>query len=250
MTRWDLTLDDEGLRPRGRPLLALSDIRGDLAALETVLDEVADIDLCGIVAAGDHCLGGPAPFEVWQRLNALGVTLVRGVSDLALGVIAAEAVTPDDEEQERRVREFMHTREQLGDIICRRLAELPSTAVVSLDDRTGVMVLHGSPRDEHKGLRPDIDDEALAEATSCVAEDVLVTGCTTAAFERQLPGLLYVHAGSVSRNPVTTASGRRTAHAVLLQTFSDGSVHAFPRDIEVRSQAAPDDHAVARRTAS
>jgi hypothetical protein len=236
MSAWFDPEKGDGPRPVGRPLLALSDIRGDRAALESILDELRDVELCGVVAAGDHCLGGPDPFGVWQRLQQLGATLVRGATDLALGVLPVDGVTPRDREQEQRLAEFMRTRAALGDIVCRRLADLPSTAVVSLDDRSGVMVVHGSPRDDHRGLSPALDDDQLAEATGCVAEDVLVSGCTQRGFVRQLPGLLVVHAGSVSRNRCGT--GARTAHGVLLQPFSDGVVRASPRDVPVRERAA------------
>lgn len=246
MNAWIQPEPDTGPRPVGRPLLALSDIRGDLVALEAVLDEVKDTELCGVVSAGDHVFGGPEPFAVWQRLSALGATLVRGTTDLALGMLAPDGLTPGSAEEEERLQRFLETRAALGDLVCRRLAELPSTAVVSLDDRSGVMVVHGSARDEHRGLEPGLDDEQLAEATGCVAEDVLVSGMTTTGFVRQLPGLLVVHAGSVSRGP-RFPTGERAAHAVLLQPYSDGRVRAFPRNIPVPERAPGD--APARRQA-
>lgn len=236
MSTWPESLAACPARVVGRPLLALNDVRGDLDALEAVLDEVRDLDLCGIVAAGDHCFGGPLPFETWQRLNALGATLVRGATDLALGMLCVEGVRVRDPEQEARLEVFLRTREALGDIVCRRLAELPSTAVVSLDDRSGVMVLHGSPRDEQRALDATADDDELADDTSCVAEDVLVVGRGEQGFVRRLPRLLVVGAGSVSRNTAAGPNGQRTAHAVLLASCSDGVVRAFPRDIAVKDR--------------
>ncbi len=214
-----------------------------------MLDEVGELDLCGIVAAGDHCLGGAHPFETWQRLNALGATLVRGATDLALGALTLDGVTLRDPEQEARLEDFLRTREALGDIVCRRLAELPSTAVVSLDDRSGVMVLHGSPRDEQRALDGSAEDDDLDEATSCVAEDVLVVGRGHEGFVRRLPRLLVVGAGSVSRNAAAGPDGQRTAHAVLLAGFQDGVVRAFPRDIAVRDRGERDGTRL-RRSAS
>lgn len=214
-------------------MLALSEIRGDLAALEAVLDAVRGLELCGIVCAGDHCFGGPEPFGVWQRLRALGATLVRGPTDLALGTLRVEAITPRDALQEEALERFLASRSALGDLLCRRLAELPTTCVVSLDDRSGVMVLAGSPKDDHATLGPDLDDEELDDETGCVAEDVLVVGRSSQGIIRRLPRLLFVNAGSVSRNARTSPEGRRTAHAVLIQPYSDGVVRAFGTDIAV-----------------
>lgn len=218
-------------------MLALSDVHGDLAALESVLDAVARIDLCGIVVAGDHCMGGPQPFEVWQRLNTVGATLVRGTSDLAIGTLSIDRVTPKSAREEARFLKFLRTREALGEIVCRRLAELPTTAVVSLDDRKGVMVMHGSPADEYRGLAPTMDDVELRALCGCVAEDVLVTGFVHEGFVKRvrLPEseLLVVNAGSVGMSAARTPTGDRTAHAVLLQPWSDGVVRAYPRDVVV-----------------
>jgi predicted phosphodiesterase len=236
-----------GARKVGRPLLALSDVHGDLAALESVLDQVAELELCGVVAAGDHCLGGPRPFDVWQRLNTLGAHLVRGTSDLAIGTLSLDRVTPQSAREEARLLTFLRTREALGEIVCRRLAELPTTVVVSLDDRKGVMVMHGSPADEYRGLDVTMDDAEIRSLCGCVAEDVLVTGFTHVGFERRVAlgdgfagggELLVVNAGAVGMSGVRSAQGERTAHAVLLQPWSDGVVRAYPRDVLVDERRA------------
>jgi predicted phosphodiesterase len=227
-------LVDEAV-PSGRPLLCLSDIHGDLGALESVLDEVRDVELCGIVAAGDHCLGGPDPFGVWQRLIGLGAHMVRGPSDLALGMLRAEHWSPRTAREEARLVTFLRTQQALGDVVCRRLAELPSTFVVSLDDRSGVMVMHGSPADEYRGLQ---DDEHLAHEVGCVAEDVLVVGSTHRGFQRRIDHLLVVNAGSVGQSPVRARAGERTAHAVLVVPCVDGIVRAFARYVPIDPAAA------------
>ena len=228
-------------RPVGRPLLCLSDIHGDLVALESVLDAVKHLDLCGVVAAGDHCLGGPDPFAVWQRLHEVGAEMVRGPSDIALGMLRVKGMSPRNAREEARLVTFLRTQQALGDVVCRRLAELPSTLVVSLDDTSGVMVMHGAPSDEYRGLA---DDEHLEAEVGCVAEDVLVCGSTHRGFARRFDGdcigasgsLLVVNAGSVGMSPtLVSVSGahERSSHAVLLVPYSDGRVRAFPRDIRV-----------------
>lgn len=241
MNPWDpaerIVDDDAGVsapRPVGRPLLCLSDIHGDRAALEAVLDETRRIHLEGIVAAGDHCLGGPDPFGVWQRLLQLGATMVRGASDLALGTVRAGDVRPNSAREEARLLTFLRTQEALGEIVCRKLGELPVTAVVSLEDTSGVMVMHGSPNDDLRGL---LDDEHLADEVACVAEDVLVVGASHRGFERRVANLLVINAGSVGMSP-TRQRDSRTARAVLVQPFDDGVVRAFARDVVVPAAVA------------
>jgi predicted phosphodiesterase len=245
---WRSLLDDDetrGVRWVGRPLLCISDIHGDLLALESVLAAVRHLDLCGVVALGDHCLGGPRPFDVWQRLQSLGATLARGPSDLALGAIHDVDHTPHSATEEARLLTFRRTKRALGDVVCRRLAELPTTVVVSLDDTRGVMAMHGCPSDDSRGL---VNDERLDEEVGCVAEDAIVTGATHVPFARlvareapwsedePLPApapLLVVNAGSVGMSPVRRPDGRRTAHAVLVVAGDDEKLHALGQDVLV-----------------
>jgi predicted phosphodiesterase len=225
----------------GRPLLCLSDIHGDIAALDQVLATVAGVDLCGIVACGDHCLGGPDPFSVWQRLVDLGAHLVRGPSDLALGSLRVKGMSPRNAREEARLVTFLRTQQALGEIVCRRLAELPTSLVVSLDDTRGVMVMHGSPSDEYRGLQ---DDEHLPFEVDCVAEDVLVVGSTHRGFARRAKrDLLVVNAGSVGQSPVRTAAGDRTARAVLVVPCTDGAVRAFGQDVTLAAASGEKRHA-------
>lgn len=243
MNPWRPTPDDDddaASTPVGRPLLCLSDIHGDLVALESVLNATKDLDLCGIVAAGDHCLGGPDPFGVWQRLHEIGALMVRGPSDLALGMLRVNEMSPRSAREEARLVTFLRTQQALGDVVCRRLADLPSTVVVSLDDTSGVMVMHGAPSDEYRGLA---DDEHLESEVGCVAEDVLVCGSTHRGFVRRCDHLLVVNAGSVGMSPTLVpalhagasgpATSERSGHAVLVSPFSDGRVRAFPNDVVV-----------------
>ena len=255
MSGWRCLLDDvptatTAPRLQGRPLLCLSDIHGDLIALESVLSAVRTLPLCGIVVAGDHCLGGPQPFQVWQRLQSLGAQLARGPSDLALGALDDVDHTPTSAAEEARLLTFLRTKKALGDLVCRRLSELPATLVISLDDTRGVMVMHGSPGDDCRGL---MDDDRLDDDVASVAEDALVTGATHVPFARRIareprwrdpddedaaqivppPPLLVANVGSVGMSPVRRPDGRRTAHAVLVGAGSDGQLHAWGQDVLV-----------------
>jgi predicted phosphodiesterase len=234
---WFPVLSTPKARPVGRPLLALSDIHGDLDALESVLSAVKRVPLSAVVATGDHCFGGPEPFRVWQRLQELSATLARGETDLALASLDATGVNPDTKDDEARLRAFVETRVALGDIVCRRLGELPVTAVVSLDDRAGVMVMHGSPRDPGRALLDSQTDVELEHETGCAAEDVLVLGKSHHPFARRIGALLLVNAGSVGQSELVTPAGQRTAHAALVQEFSDGVVRTISQDVVVKARA-------------
>ena len=223
-------------KPIGDPLLAISDIHGDIKGLEAVLNSVSNIPLSGIVAAGDHCFGGDHPFQVWQRLRSLGAKMTRGASDFALGMLQVENLTPYSKQEEDRIQQFLWTKGQLGEVVCRRLANLPITEVVSMDDRSGVMVVHGSPQDPLVALTEDMSVDALSEATVCIAEDVLVVGMTHRSFVRQQKNLLVVNAGSVGER-FGPERFEHTAHVTLLQGYDDNTVRAYAYDIRVGDES-------------
>lgn len=241
MEQWFEHLKANG-GPVGRPLLVLSDIHGDLDGLEAVLASVEGIEVCGIVAAGDHCVGGEDPLGVWLRLQDIGATLTRGESDWALGALASARTPladPSSMSHDARVRfeHYRRAKDALGDILCRRLSDLPSTAVVSLDDNSGVMVMHGMPKTIHRSLEPDAPDDEFEADCACIAEDVLVVGRSHQGFVRRANDLLVVGAGSVGESEVVTAAGERTARASLILPFRDGSIRVSARDIVVQESS-------------
>ena len=236
-------------RPVGKPLLALSDIHGDIEALDAVLNSVSRIDFSGIVVAGDHCFGGEAPFEVWQRLQSVGATLTRGASDFALGVLQTGNITPYSQEQEDRLNRFAWTRTQLGDVVCRRLANLPITEVISMDDRSGVMVVHGSPKDPLVSLSKGLSAPQIEEATACIAEDVLVVGMTHEPFLRKEDRLLVVNAGTVGARS-SNALGEAHANVTLLQGYDDGQVRAYCYDVPYQRTMESSAHHTSHRKVS
>ena len=60
--------------PAAAPIAFLSDVHGNLAALEMVLAELDRLGVKRLYVAGDLLLGGDEPLGVWQRLQALGAT--------------------------------------------------------------------------------------------------------------------------------------------------------------------------------
>ncbi len=238
----------------GRPVLCLTDIAGDLAALESVLAAVKQVRLAGIVACGNHVVGGPHPFEVWTRLQSLGASLTCGPTDLAVSALDVSTLgelQPRDRIEQARLQAFVRTRQALGDVVSRRLGELPSTTVLSLDDTRGVMALHGSP-DDHE-TAPLVDDDHLADRVAAVAEDVLVSA-TSRPFGRRVVlakpmitlddeggilgvepdhRLLVVGLGFVGTPAGLASTRRRQAQAMLVGPGDDGDIHAWGAEVSV-----------------
>ena len=111
---------------------ALSDIHGNLPALEAVLDEVEREGVDAIVVAGDS-VSGPWPSEVFDLLAAVGARMVRGNADRL----------------EEVMRHDSHlgawTADHLGVARLATVAEWPLTLELDVDGLGTVLVCHATP---------------------------------------------------------------------------------------------------------
>ena len=80
--------------PVAVPMAFLSDLHGNLQALESVLEEVQRREVERLYVAGDLLLGGNEPLAVWRRLQEAGAICSRGLSDTALGSLDPNSLLP------------------------------------------------------------------------------------------------------------------------------------------------------------
>jgi predicted phosphodiesterase len=119
-------------------VLVISDIHGNLAALEAVLEDAGRRSYDIVWCLGDTVGYGPEPNACVQRLRQLGATCVVGNHDWA--VLGSTDI--DDFNHEAR-RAVLWTRKQLSAANLSWLQSLPSEPLV-IEDFT---LTHGSPRD-------------------------------------------------------------------------------------------------------
>ncbi len=180
----------------------LSDVHGNLPALEAVLDEVAREEVDLIVSGGDVA-SGPMPAECVDRLRGLGdlVLWVRGNADRLDAVPAdmAETLVP-----------FL--TEQLGSERLAFVAAASLTVELDVEGLGRVVVCHGSPRSDEEILTKLSPPERVDAALADVSADVVVGGHTHVQFDRRVGGHRLVNSGSVG----IPYEGRRGAFWVLL----------------------------------
>lgn len=113
----------------------LSDIHGNLPALDAVLEALAPFEEVWVL--GDIVGYGPQPNEVVERLAGLPVTAVRGNHDAAaVGALSTEAFNDDARTAVEWTAATLTPRAQ------RWLNDLPERAT-----RGDFTLVHGSPRD-------------------------------------------------------------------------------------------------------
>jgi len=187
--------------PAAGPIAFLSDVHGNITALEVVLGELERLDVKRVYVAGDLLLGGDEPLEVWQRLQALGAICTRGASDLALGSVDPGSLVPIDEEQRRQARSFSDTRAAIGDLVAERLRRLPEQQRIPLVDGREVLMVHGSPADSNQEISHDLSDDDLLALLDDDPADIIVCGSTHVPFQRTVAEYHVVNVGSVGAAP-------------------------------------------------
>lgn len=165
---------------------ALSDIHGNLPALEAVLAEVDAERVDAIVVVGDT-ISGPWPAEVFDLLASREARLVRGNAD-------REVI----ERSDRFGALAVWSANRLG---ARRLATArswPLTIEQPIDSLGTVLFCHSTPTADDPIYTRITPDDELLDLFVSVRADVLVCGHTHVQYDRALTsGLRLVNPGSV-----------------------------------------------------
>ena len=201
-------------------ILIISDIHGNLAALDAVREE-ADKVFC----LGDIVNYGPYPTACLERVRDLTDGIVRGNHDNAIGRDAECGCSIKYKELSDAGK--IYTKGILNKDEKDYLANLPVTLHTKING-TEFLFSHGSPGgDMYKYLRPDVSQKELEDELKDIHADIVFIGHTHLPMVRKIHDIIVVNPGSVGqpRDGVPMAS-----YAV----WEDGSISIkrVPYDIE------------------
>ncbi|HYI74331.1 MAG TPA: metallophosphoesterase family protein [Gaiellaceae bacterium] len=164
---------------------AISDIHGNLPALEAVLADIEREGVDEIVVAGDS-VSGPWPAEVFDLLDEAGARIVHGNADRA------------DEVARFSQEVAVWNASRLGSRRLATVATWPSTVAVDIEGLGRVLVCHSTPSSDLPIYTRITPDEEVLTLLGSVEADVLVCGHTHMQYDRTLSnGLRLVNPGSV-----------------------------------------------------
>ena len=174
-------------------LLLISDLHGNLEALDAVL---GNVNYDRAVCMGDLVDYGPDPGAVidWVRNNCMAV--IRGNHDNAVGFMVDCGCGYKYKHLSVATREY--TWKVLSEADMEFLRGIPLTRALELDGLKLKMV-HGSPESFFDYLYPDISPEKLAEYTAGVTSDYLLTGHTHFPAVLKAPTTTVLNPGSVGQ---------------------------------------------------
>lgn len=192
----------------------LSDIHGNLVALEAALADLAQQGAEQIVCLGDITLSGPQPHECAARIRALGCPTIQGNCDDASARLHRAGPMPELLVDSGRYGAWVGEIDRwsaaaLTEEDAAWLAALPLTVEILLGPGATLLCAHGSPRSFSHRLLAETPDERLAEMIGPVAAVALASGHTHFPMLRRLGPLTIVNPGSVGLPMATDANGAR-----------------------------------------
>lgn len=181
-------------------IAVISDIHGNLPALEAVLTDVDAQRPDSVYCLGDLVGYGASPKEVTERIRSEGMPTIMGNYDDGVGFDREECgcAYRDPAEKERGDRSLAWTRTHVTpenkEFLRGLLKELRLTA-----DGKRVLLVHGSPRKINEYLFEDRPLSSFQRLAASSNADVIVCGHTHKPYRKDVDGVLFINVGSVGK---------------------------------------------------
>jgi predicted phosphodiesterase len=173
----------------------LSDIHGNLPALEAVLDDVRAMVPDQVIVNGDIINRGPQSIECLQAVQALGWPVVFGNhEEYALKRLDGEVPEPW---RTRFWEPFQRVAEALSADEIAYLRALPRDFVVDVPNLPALRIVHGSMRALNDALGVWMSDAELLEAVDGAPEPIVIGAHSHRTFERRAGARWMLNSGSV-----------------------------------------------------
>ena len=175
----------------------ISDIHGNLVALEATLADISGQSVDHIICLGDVAAQGPQPGEVIQRLRELDVPVVMGNTDHWLLNPLPPDIIDKDERQETEIE--LWSAAQLNGAELETVADYPPTLFRDFGDGFTLLCYHGSPRSYEDRVEPTTPEETLDDWFPEDRALVMAGGHTHDAMFRRYRESILVNPGSVGQ---------------------------------------------------
>jgi putative phosphoesterase len=172
----------------------ISDIHGNLAALEAVLADLDTENIDKIVCLGDVALFGPQPRQVLARLKKLGHPVVMGNTD-------AWALDPQpfalrDEDSHRFYEVELWGARQLSVADLDYVNSFQPSVEITFSEGESLLCYHGSPRSNTDVILSTTLDDELEQMLTGFQATVMAGGHTHAQMLRRFGETTLMNPGS------------------------------------------------------
>ena len=192
-----------------KKLAFISDIHGNILALQAVLEDIEEAEVDGIYCLGDLVGYGTRPNEVIELIREREIPTIMGNYDDGVGNDREDCgcAYPDPEEARLGDLSLEWTKKEVTPENRRFLAELPKTREVEAGSYRFKLV-HGSPRRINEYLYIDRPAKSLNRFFQDEDFEVLVCGHTHLPYVRLLEGGIIINDGTAGK-PKRFGSGEQ-----------------------------------------
>jgi putative phosphoesterase len=175
-------------------LAIISDIHGNVYALEAVLDAIGQEEVDQLICAGDMVTPLPTSLKVWNILKRMDIPIVRGNhEDYMLSYFASETSAMRIEPQ---LKNMKYIAELLSEPVVQAFSELPLCHTVSGAAGEAVVICHASPSNNRKSYLDGLDEAMQYDLEHCKGT-LIVSGHKHLTDQRTWNGKRLISLGSV-----------------------------------------------------
>lgn len=174
-------------------LAILSDIHGNLSALNAVLDDLKHEHIDHYIIPGDFLGDGPQPKEVIKTLQSLKATIIKGNRELYI-MDYHQGLNPAWDQHDQMAT-MVWTYQQLSNDELTFIEQLPLHTVLQLPNVDPIMIVHGSIQDVYEHLYPN--HEATLRTFNEMTVSTLICGHTHQPWFQKKDEKLIINPGAV-----------------------------------------------------
>jgi putative phosphoesterase len=204
-------------------IAVLSDIHGNSLALQAVLDDLQKESVDYLLVLGDLAVFGPDPTGVLKLLqDQKHIIYVSGNTDRYLLEKKYPAGSNASSWQAKVLASFHWTANRLNDAHLRFLARQNRSLYFTLAENHKILAVHGSPRSDEEGIRPEMPECQLTEiVANRLSYNLLLCAHTHIPLDRTINGRRVINTGSVG----LPFDGDPRAAYVMVNLEADGGYH-------------------------
>jgi len=212
-------------------LVVVSDVHGNLDALDAVLEDARKRGAGAIVNLGDMVGTGAYPEEVVRKLSDDRVLSVAGNFDIKVLEFSRASQRPKVRSVKGAI--VAAAARDLSEDSLNFISSLPPELRLEVRGKRLLMV-HASPADPDEHLGPETPEERLLELGRIADADIVLVGHSHRPFVRQAGGVLFANPGSVGR---PGDHDPRASYAILDTKDFSVEVHRVEYDVEAAVKA-------------
>lgn len=177
----------------------ISDIHGNMPALEAAVADATARGAERIVCSGDMTGYGPFPDDVCHFLQNRQIPALIGNYDRKVLTVAKRGLSAAQDMKSKKRKILLWTVEHINHQSQLYLSGLPDRLDLQLPSGHMLIVVHGSPLSMDDVIYPSITRQGLTAKIGDLRPDVLVCGHTHIPFVRRVGGILVANSGSAGQ---------------------------------------------------